>query len=156
MPFADSSFVRQPLHAVWVWCGDKQRCGDDYKHCWLKHLPWVYASKPKSGPSVPWTSGLLERPQKVEDTGPSAFGGPERMYHTVTTAQGTVTHWQMRVHFYWFKKQQKKCREQYGKNCHMGGFTRLLHAGYDDELSAEIPTYVVNPLPKGSNNGYVV
>jgi hypothetical protein len=99
---------------------------------------------------------LLEKPQRIKDTSPKAFGGPERKYHTVTTAQGKVTHWQMRVHYYWFKKQQKKCREQYGENCHMGGFTRLLHAGSDDELSAEIPTYVVNPLPAGSNNGYVV
>ena len=71
------------------------------------------------------------------------------------TAQGKGTQWQMRVHYYWFKKQQKACREQYGDKCHMGGFTRLLHSGADDELSSEIPTYVVNPLPSGSN-GYVV
>jgi hydroxyproline O-arabinosyltransferase len=140
---------------VWVWCGDQATCGSNYKHCWLKHLPWVYASKPKFGPTVPWTSGLLEPPEAVANPDPTTFGGRERMYHTVTTAQGTGTQWQMRIHYYWFKKQQKKCRELYGENCHMGGFTRLLHSGYDDELSAEIPTYVVNPLPSGAN-GYVV
>lgn len=144
------------MGAVWVWCGDKNTCGPNYQHCWLKHLPWVYASKPKSGPEIPWTTGLLEQPEAAKQIdGPDAYGGAERMYHTVTTAQGEGTKWQMRVHYYWFKKQQKKCREVYGANCQMGGFTRLLHSGYDDELSAEIPTYVVNPLPSGAN-GYVV
>jgi hydroxyproline O-arabinosyltransferase len=137
-----------------VWCGDEAACGPNYKHCWLKNLPWVYASKPKQGPEVAWTSGLLEPLQAVDET-PTAFGGRERRYHTVTTAQGTGTQWQMRVHYYWFKKQQAKCREQYLDNCHMGGFTRLLHSGFDDELSNEVPTYVVNPLPSGAN-GYVV
>ena len=23
---------------VWVYCGDKEACGADYMHCWLKHL----------------------------------------------------------------------------------------------------------------------
>jgi hypothetical protein len=26
------------LCAVWVYCGDKQACGSQYKQCWLKHL----------------------------------------------------------------------------------------------------------------------
>lgn len=141
---------------MWVWCGDKEKCGDSYRHCWLKHLPWVNSSKPKRGPDVPWTSGLLEPPQSAIKERPDGFGGPERAYHTVTTAQGKGTQWQMRVHYFWFKKQQKECRKQFGDSCHMGGFTRLLHSGSDDELSAEIPTYVVNPLPAGSNRGYVV
>ena len=141
--------------AVWVWCGDEAACGDNYKHCWLKHLPWVYAIKPRTGADIPWTSGLLEAPQGIANPDKAAFGGKERKYHTVTTAQGKGTQWQMRVHYYWFKKQQKACREKYGDKCQMGGFTRLLHSGFDDELSAEIPTYVVNPLPSGSN-GYVV
>ena len=102
-----------------------------------------------------WTSGLLEPPEAITDPSPSAFGGPERKYHTVTTAQGKGTQWQARVHYYWFKKQQRACREQYGINCQMGGFTRLLHSGSDDELSEEIPTYVVSPLPSGSNS-YIV
>lgn len=29
----------------------------------------------------------------------------------------------------------------------MGGFTRLLHSGKEDDLMAEIPTWVAQPLP---------
>ena len=28
----------------------------------------------------------------------------DRRYHVVITAQGTATHWQARVHYYWYKK----------------------------------------------------
>ena len=28
----------------------------------------------------------------------------DRRYHIVITAQGTATHWQARVHYYWYKK----------------------------------------------------
>ena len=28
----------------------------------------------------------------------------DRQYHVVITAQGTATHWQARVHYYWYKK----------------------------------------------------
>ena len=28
----------------------------------------------------------------------------DRSFHTVITAQGTATHWQARIHYYWFKK----------------------------------------------------
>lgn len=86
---------------------------------------------------------------------PDDLGGAKRRYHTVTTAQGTSTHWQMRVHYFWFKKQQKLCHELYSDKCHMGGFTRILHSGRDDDLSSEIPTYVAKPLPSGPGN-YVV
>jgi hydroxyproline O-arabinosyltransferase len=140
--------------AVWVWCGDRAACGSQYQHCWLKYLPWLYASKPKQGPEVPWTTGLME-PSPSTSKGNESLGGPERRFHTVTTASGTSTHWQMRIHYYWFKKQQKACREQYGDDCHMGGFTRLLHSGSDDDLSQEIPTHVAQPLPKGDGN-YIV
>lgn len=53
--------------------------------------------------------------------------------------------------FYRFKKVQKDCEKQ--KVCHMGGFTRLLHSGEPDELMAEIPSYVVNPLQDKDNKG---
>lgn len=91
----------------------------------------------------------------TSEQSPEELGGAKRRFHTVTTAQGATTHWQMRIHYYWFKKQQKKCRELHGDSCHMGGFTRILHSGRDDDLSAEIPTYVAKPLPSGPGN-YVV
>ncbi len=28
----------------------------------------------------------------------------DRRYHIVITAQGAATHWQARVHYYWYKK----------------------------------------------------
>lgn len=142
-------------YAVWVWCGDKVRCKENYQHCWLKYMPWLYSSKPKQGPEVPWTTGLMQAPPMSSTQSLEEQGGAKRRYHTVTTAQGATTHWQMRIHYYWFKKQQKRCREQHGDSCHMGGFTRILHSGRDDDLSAEIPTYVAKPLPSGPGN-YVV
>ena len=35
----------------------------------------------------------------------------------------------------------------------MGGFTRILHSGKPDDLMAEIPTVVVEPLPDKENKG---
>lgn len=74
----------------------------------------------------------------------------------VITAEGSATHWQARVHYYWFKKIKARCEAE-GK-CQMGGFTRLLHSGKADDLMNEIPSYVVNPLPKDQHDhkGYVV
>ena len=38
----------------------------------------------------------------------------------------------------------------------MGGFTRLLHSGQEDDLMKEVPTVVVNPLPpEHPNHGCV-
>lgn len=25
-------------NAVWVYCGDQEKCGSQYQQCWLKHL----------------------------------------------------------------------------------------------------------------------
>lgn len=58
---------------------------------------------------------------------------------------------QARVHYYWFLKTRRQCRAA-GK-CHMGGFTRLLHSGEQDELMDEIPTVVVNPLQDRDHGG---
>ncbi|KAJ0978781.1 hypothetical protein J5N97_014255 [Dioscorea zingiberensis] len=38
----------------------------------------------------------------------------------------------------------------------MGGFTRILHSGKPDDLMDEMPTFVVDPLPRGMDKGYVV
>ncbi len=29
---------KAPCAAVWVYCGDKEKCKGSYKECWLKHL----------------------------------------------------------------------------------------------------------------------
>ena len=42
-------------------------------------------------------------------------------------------------------------RAAHGAECQMGGLTRILHSGKPDELMAEIPTVVVEPLPDKDN-----
>ena len=51
---------------VWVFCADKQLCGDRFGQCWLKHAADP-ADPPSrgSGPSIPWTSGTV-LPQPAE------------------------------------------------------------------------------------------
>ena len=46
-----------------------------------------------------------------------------------------------------------ECEAARGKDCQMGGFTRILHSGQADDLMAEIPTVVVDPLPDRENKG---
>jgi len=81
-----------------------------------------------------------------------------RRYHVITSAQGFANHWQARIHYYWWKKQRDACLLQ--EVCDMGGFTRLLHSGEADDLMDEIPTVVVDPLPKSafgkSDTSYIV
>ena len=45
---------------VWVFCGDRAKCGERYGQCWLKHTddPTDPPSR-GSSLSVPWTSGTL-------------------------------------------------------------------------------------------------
>jgi hypothetical protein len=45
------------------------------------------------------------------------------------------------------------CEAARGRDCQMGGFTRILHSGRPDELMDEIPTVVVDPLPDKENKG---
>lgn len=133
---------------VWVFCGDKTACGEQYGQCWLKHLVRPEATKPaRSGPDVYWTSGIIyDSPADLEPKLPQATSDEDRKFHIVTSAQGTAVHWQVRVHYYWYKKQKAVC-EKAGK-CDMGGFTRLLHSGHADDLMDEIPSFVVDPLPQ--------
>eukprot|EP00798_Chlamydomonas_sp_ICE-L_P029534 gene29534-5880_t len=80
-----------------------------------------------------------------------------RLYHTITSAAGFSNHWQARIHYFWFKKQRDRCLTQ-GTLCDMGGFTRLLHTGESDDLMDEVPTVVVDPLPKEimKDSSYIV
>ena len=112
-------------------------------------------TNPASGPEVPWTSGVIDPPAGMEDD-PAQVGGGERRYHVVITAQGAAVHWQSRVHHYWYLRTRAACRAERGTDCQMGGFTRILHSGAPDDLMAEIPTAVVQPLQDRDNKGYVV
>jgi hydroxyproline O-arabinosyltransferase len=139
---------------VWVYCGDKDACGTQHQECWLKHLAHPDGAAPKArGPQVPWTSGM--HLQSVEEEATDKTKPVDALkYHLVMSAQGFVTHWQSRVHYYFYKKIKKECEAH--PPCHMGGFTRILHSGEPDDLMDEIPTIVVDPLPDRENKGYVV
>ncbi|KAK2079342.1 hypothetical protein QBZ16_003033 [Prototheca wickerhamii] len=138
---------------VWVYCEDQARCKDNYKSCWLKHLPHPDASRPRSDPLVPWTSGIISPALSGADLAAEAEG--DRSFHTVITAQGAPTHWQSRVGYYWFLKTKRQC--QAAGKCEMGGFTRVLHSGEPDDLMQEIPTFVAQTLPpEHPDHGYVV
>lgn len=72
-------------------------------------------------------------------------------FHVALTAtDAPYNKWQCRVMYYWYKK----VKDMPGSE--MGGFTRVLHSGKPDNLMDEIPTYVVDPLPAGLDQGYVV
>ncbi|XP_072972538.1 hydroxyproline O-arabinosyltransferase 1-like [Typha angustifolia] len=79
------------------------------------------------------------------------LAGRRRLFHTAVTASDSVYNtWQCRVMYYWFKKARD------GPGSEMGGFTRILHSGRADEFMEEIPTFVADPLPDGSDQGYIV
>ncbi|RRT52650.1 hypothetical protein B296_00050333, partial [Ensete ventricosum] len=70
-----------------------------------------------------------------------------RPFHTAVTASDSVYNaWQCRVMYYWFKKVRDATPES-----EMGGFTRILHSGRPDKLVDEIPTFVADPLPAGTD-----
>ncbi|KAL4519320.1 hypothetical protein Ndes2526A_g00413 [Nannochloris sp. 'desiccata'] len=143
---------------LWVYCEDKELCGSTYyKQCWLKHLAHPDGTAPtKQGPDVGWTTGLMQpRGIRVEENGDIVDPTDDRKYHIVITAQGPATHWQSRVHYYWYKKTLKKCEA--AGNCHMGGWTRILHSGEEDDLMEEMPTFVAQQLPpEHPSHGYIV
>jgi hypothetical protein len=66
-------------------------------------------------------------------------------YHVLLPCDGTHAYheWQARVFYYWLRriKESKDPKA-------MGGFTRLLHSGAPDVWMDEVPTVVVDPLPR--------
>ncbi|OIV99062.1 hypothetical protein TanjilG_32321 [Lupinus angustifolius] len=72
-------------------------------------------------------------------------------FHVAVTASDTpYSKWQCRIMYYWYTRQKNLPGSE------MGGFTRILHSGKPDNLMDEIPTVVVDPLPVGQDQGYVV
>ncbi|KXZ44208.1 hypothetical protein GPECTOR_71g569 [Gonium pectorale] len=146
-----------PACNVWVFCGDENKCGGQYQQCWLKHLAHPEASKPaRQGPAVFWTSGTIGVDINADPGAEAVKTGAPRMFHTITSAQGAAVHWQVRIHYYWWKKRKAECEK--AGHCEMGGFTRLLHSGSADDLMDELPTVVVDPLPQSmvEHSWYVV
>ncbi|KAL4583359.1 hypothetical protein LXL04_007929 [Taraxacum kok-saghyz] len=78
----------------------------------------------------------------------AALSNKKRLFHTaVTTSDSVYNTWQTRVMYYWFKKM----KENGGVDCEMGIFTRILHLGKADQFMDEIPTFVAQPLPVGTD-----
>ncbi|EIE20908.1 hypothetical protein COCSUDRAFT_18099, partial [Coccomyxa subellipsoidea C-169] len=79
-------------------------------------------------------------------------------YHVVASVDGGLyTEWQVRICYYHYKKMKRQYPDS-----PMGGFTRLLHRqapfslGQEDKLMEEIPTAVVDKLPMGLDQGFIV
>lgn len=98
------------------------------------------------------TTSVVHQKDDSEDTDPIIKRPVERrLFHTALTAtDSSYNRWQCRVMYYW----HKKFSSQPGSD--MGGFTRVLHSGKPDNLMDEIPTFVVDPLPPGLDQGYIV
>lgn len=70
----------------------------------------------------------------------------KRLFHTAVTSSASIYNtWQCRIMYYWFKKFKD------APNSEMGGFTRILHSGKSDKFMDEIPTFVAQPLPPGTD-----
>ncbi|KAE9599399.1 hypothetical protein Lal_00039406 [Lupinus albus] len=77
------------------------------------------------------------------------------LFHTAVTSSDSVYNtWQCRIMYYWFKKFKDNNNNNLESG--MGGFTRILHSGQPDQFMDEIPTFVANPLPPGTDQGYIV
>jgi len=77
--------------------------------------------------------------------------GP-RKFHVVITANDAVyQEWQSLIMYWWYQRVKRE-----NPDCDMGGFTRVLHAWKPDGLMDKLPTMLVNPLPRGQDQGYVV
>ncbi|XP_047075425.1 hydroxyproline O-arabinosyltransferase 1-like [Lolium rigidum] len=104
---------------------------------------------PTSFPDATAAFSSSSRSRRLASGGGS--GGP-RPFHTAVTASGSVYNtWQCRVMYHWFKEARRQAR-----GGDMGGFTRILHSGKPDEFVREIPTFVADPLPEGTDQGYIV
>lgn len=94
---------------------------------------------------------VIEMPKKFLQDKLQHSQGKKRLFHVALTASNSAyNRWQCRIMYYWYKK----FRDMPGSE--MGGFTRILHSGSPDNLMDEIPTVVVQELPKGLDQGYVV
>ncbi|KAI0526783.1 hypothetical protein KFK09_002374 [Dendrobium nobile] len=92
------------------------------------------------------SDSMIQRPNELKES-----EGQRRPFHVALTATDSpYSKWQCRIMYYWYKKMKDS------EGSEMGGFTRVLHSGSPDDLMKEIPTFVVDPLPSGVDQGYIV
>eukprot|EP01025_Chloroclados_australasicus_P008842 TRINITY_DN1326_c1_g2_i4.p3 TRINITY_DN1326_c1_g2~~TRINITY_DN1326_c1_g2_i4.p3 ORF type:complete len:173 (-),score=11.11 TRINITY_DN1326_c1_g2_i4:100-618(-) len=73
---------------------------------------------------------------------------PHKYHVVVSVSASPYQQWQMMIFYYHYSKVK-----QQNPDSAMGGFTRLLHSGEDDEYSRYINTVIVDPLPQGVDKG---
>lgn len=88
-------------------------------------------------------SGRSDPVMEMPETRKLARGSNPKFHVVVTATDAIYSKWQCRIMYYWYKK----VKDLPGSG--MGGFTRVLHSGRNDNLMEEIPTFVVDPLPNG-------
>jgi len=105
-----------------------------------------------AGGESPKADVIDATPKEPKATKKKAGGNGK--YHVLLTANDAVyVRWQSRIMYH----QYKKIAADPALAGAMGGFTRILHSGKPDDLMDEIPTVIVDPLPKGiKDHGYVV
>lgn len=69
----------------------------------------------------------------------------------ITANDAVYQEWQSLIMYWWYQRVKRE-----NPDCDMGGFTRVLHAWKPDGLMDKLPTMLVNPLPRGQDQGYVV
>ena len=106
-----------------------------------------------AGGESPKADVIDATPKEPKATKKKKAGGNGK-YHVLLTANDAVyVRWQSRIMYH----QYKKIAADPALAGAMGGFTRILHSGKPDDLMDEIPTVIVDPLPKGiKDHGYVV
>jgi len=114
---------------------------------------------PSPPPPVPPTTTTKEEKKKWshstsmrrKPTAEEIEQGKGKFHVMLTANEQSYVAWQSRIMYQRYLKLLS--REDSGA---FGGFTRVLHSERADNLMDEIPSVVVDPLPKGVDEGYVV
>ena len=114
---------------------------------------------PSPPPPVPPTTTTKEEEKKWshstsmrrKPTAEEIEQGKGKFHVMLTANEQSYVAWQSRIMYQRYLKLLS--REDSGA---FGGFTRVLHSERADNLMDEIPSVVVDPLPKGVDEGYVV
>lgn len=76
-------------------------------------------------------------------------GSTGRKYHTImAVGDGMYSRWQTRIHYYWYLRRKAECEQLLGDACEIGGFTRVLQSGKQDDLVEEVPTFIAKAYPE--------
>jgi len=114
---------------------------------------------PSPPPPVPPTTTTKEEKKKWshstsmrrKPTAEEIEQGKGKFHVMLTANEQSYVAWQSRIMYQRYLKLLSS--EDSGA---FGGFTRVLHSERTDNLMDEIPSVVVDPLPKGVDEGYVV